>query len=75
MFSVSAQGSAPLHYQWQRDGVHIAGATEPYVVVGAATLADDGARFTVEVRNAHGRITSSAGELFVVDRDASMPWL
>ncbi|QYM79023.1 Ig-like domain-containing protein [Horticoccus luteus] len=27
MFTISAEGAAPLHYQWQRDGVDLPGAT------------------------------------------------
>lgn len=64
-FSVSATGSAPLRYQWQRNGVDVAGATGPTLVTPALTLADHGARYRVVVSNAAGSVTSSEATLSV----------
>lgn len=64
-FSVSATGSAPLRYQWQRNGVDVAGATGPTLVTPALTLADHGARYRVVVSNAAGSITSAEATLSV----------
>ena len=44
-FSVSASGTAPLSYQWQRNGGNIPGATAPTYTLATTTLADDGAVF------------------------------
>jgi glucose/arabinose dehydrogenase len=63
-FSVSATGSQPLSYQWQRGTVNIAGATgSSYSLVAAA--GDSGATFRVVVTNAFGTATSSSATLTV----------
>jgi photosystem II stability/assembly factor-like uncharacterized protein len=64
-FSVGADGTAPLAYQWQRNGTDIAGATSASYSLAAAALADSGARFTVRVSNAAGSITSAEAVLTV----------
>lgn len=59
-FAVNAGGTPPLSYQWQRNGVDIAGATgDTYVLVGA-NLADDGAQFSVRVTNSAGAYIASS---------------
>jgi glucose/arabinose dehydrogenase len=65
-FRVSATGSPPLAYQWQRDNQPIGGATGPGYTLPAATVADSGASFRVVVSNAHGDVTSAAARLTVV---------
>jgi glucose/arabinose dehydrogenase len=64
-FSVSAGGTQPLSYQWQRDGVNIPGATSASYTLSNAQLADDGADFGVVVTNAHGSATSNVATLTV----------
>lgn len=64
-FSVTATGSAPLSYQWQRNGSDIAGATAASYTLTVATLADAGATFAVRVSNPGGSITSAAAALSV----------
>lgn len=64
-FSVAAGGSAPLRYQWRRNGVDIAGATRASYTLEAPTLADDGARFSVWVSNSAGRVQSAEATLQV----------
>jgi alpha-tubulin suppressor-like RCC1 family protein len=70
-FSVTATGSAPLAYQWQRsdDGgatfAPVAGATGSQFTLMAA-LGDHNAQFRVVVTNAFGSVTSSAAVLSVV---------
>lgn len=64
-FSVTATGTPPLAYQWQRDGSAIAGATGADYTTPAATLADHGARFSVVVANAAGSVTSDPATLAV----------
>jgi glucose/arabinose dehydrogenase len=63
-FSVSATGSQPLTYQWQRGTTNIAGATgSSYAFVAAAS--DSGATFRVIVTNAFGTVTSNSATLTV----------
>lgn len=64
-FTVAAGGDAPLSYQWQRDGVAIAGATAASYTLPAAAAADTGANFRVVVSNAAGSATSDAATLTV----------
>jgi hypothetical protein len=64
-FGVAASGSAPLTYQWLRNGVEIAGATAASHTTAALTLADSGAVYSVRVGNAGGSITSAAAALVV----------
>jgi hypothetical protein len=63
-FAVAASGSAPLAYQWRRNGNDIAGATAASYSL-SATLADNGAAFSVVVSNSAGRATSNAAVLSV----------
>lgn len=65
VFAVEAKGSAPLSYQWQRNGTAIAGATATVLTLDAVTAADDGAQFQVVVKNAKGSVTSTAATLTV----------
>jgi len=66
VFFVEAQGTAPLHYQWQRDGVDIEGANEALYQLSAVSAEDDGAMFRVIVSNAAGSVTSAAARLIVL---------
>ncbi len=64
-FSVGAIGTPPLAYQWSKNGVPIAGATGASYTTPPATLADDGARFSVIVSNAAGTAASAEVSLAV----------
>jgi hypothetical protein len=64
-FSVTANGTAPLSYQWNKGGVAIPAATSPVYTTPATLLADSGSSFTVTVTNAGGSVTSSAATLTV----------
>jgi hypothetical protein len=57
-FSVTAAGTAPLGYQWKRDGADISGATASSYTIPAVALSDDHARFSVVVTNAAGNVAS-----------------
>jgi hypothetical protein len=63
-FSVTATGTAPLAYQWQRNGVNIAGATAATCSVVNAQSANVGS-YRVIVSNAAGSVTSTAATLTV----------
>jgi PKD repeat protein/lysophospholipase L1-like esterase len=54
-FTVKATGSAPLKYQWRKNGVDIAGATSAAYTTPGTTMADNGDKFRCVVTNAFGR--------------------
>ena len=64
-FSVVATGTAPLSYQWQKNGTAISGATSASYTTPATTSADNGATFVVVVSNVAGNVTSTAAKLTV----------
>jgi len=64
-FSVVASGTAPLTYQWRRDGVAVAGGTAAgFTLVSAAS--DDATVFDVVVGNSAGSVTSVGARLTVI---------
>jgi sugar lactone lactonase YvrE len=64
-FSVKASGTAPLSYQWQKNGVDIPGATQSTYTTPPATAADNGSLFRVIVSNIAGSVTSNQKTLTV----------
>jgi hypothetical protein len=64
-FSVTANGTAPLSYQWQKGGVAVSGATSASYTTPATQASDTGTTFTVTVTNAAGSVSSSAATLTV----------
>ncbi len=64
-FTVTATGSAPLSYQWQKDGVSITGATASGYTTPTTVRSDSGATFRCIVSNSAGADTSSAAVLSV----------
>jgi Immunoglobulin domain/Immunoglobulin I-set domain len=64
-YSVTATGTAPLSYQWRKNGTAIAGATSASYITPAATTADSGATFAVVVSNSAGSATSRSARLTV----------
>ena len=73
-FTVSATGTAPLGYQWRKDGValvdgvNISGSTAPTVYIVRAQIADAG-NYSVLATNAGGTVTS-ANALLTVSQPA-----
>lgn len=65
-FWVDCTGSNPLHYQWQKNGADLAGATEPSLWIGNAQPADSGS-YRVVVTNLFGTVTSETVTLTVTD--------
>ncbi|ADO69563.1 discoidin domain-containing protein [Stigmatella aurantiaca] len=65
-FTVTATGTAPMTFQWSRNGTAIAGATAASYTTPATTSADNNAQFTVRLTNSLGSATSSAASLTVV---------
>lgn len=65
-FTVSASGSAPLEYQWQRNGQNIPGANSAGYTLPSVSAADNGAQFRAIVSNEFGEATSNAATLTVI---------
>lgn len=64
-FSALATGSGLLSYQWQKNGVPIAGATSITYTTPAAIVADSGETFSVIVTGSGGQATSNTATLSV----------
>ena len=64
-FSVVASGTAPLTYQWQKNGSAISGATATSYTTPVTTTADSGELFRVVVSNSVGSVTSNSATLTV----------
>ena len=64
-FNVTANGSAPLNYQWRKAGTPLPGATNVAHTIAAAVPADAGA-YSVTVTNPQGSVTSSNASLTVL---------
>ena len=64
-FSVTATGTAPLSYQWQKNKANISGATAASYTTPATTSGDNGAKFDVVVSNSAGSMTSGTAMLTV----------
>ena len=64
-FSVSATGTAPMSYQWKKNGANITGAMSSSYTTPATTTADSGSTFSVVVTNSAGTATSNNATLTV----------
>jgi hypothetical protein len=65
-FTVRAEGSSPLSYQWKKDGQAVPGATGAALTLSNLTRQDAGV-YTVVVSNPAGSATSDPAELVVRD--------
>jgi len=63
-FVSGAAGSAPIHYQWLKNGAEVSGATNAVLAFAAATAADSGS-YTLSLSNSVGTLTSTAAQLLV----------
>lgn len=64
-FSVTATGTAPLSYQWRKNGVDLPGAVAAAYTTPATTVGDSGSLFSVAVSSPYGSVVSSAATLTV----------
>src|SRR6266581_9013348 len=64
-FSVVVSGTAPLNYQWQKNGADITGATSSSYMTPVTTTSDSGEMFRVMVSNSAGSATSNSAALTV----------
>jgi len=69
-FTVSASGTAPLSYQWQKNGVNITGATGATYTITSTSTASAG-QYRVVVANAAGSVTSNAATLTITAFNAA----
>jgi hypothetical protein len=64
VLSVTAGGTAPLSYQWRKNGSSIGGATNDAYTI-AHTWTENAGDYSVTVTNAFGAVTSNAATLAV----------
>ena len=64
-FTVTATGSAPLTYQWKKNGNNMDGATSSTYTLPATSIEDSGAVFAVVVSNSAGKASSNTATLTV----------
>lgn len=72
-FTVSATGTSPLTYQWQKGGAAISAAAGATYTTPVAAPTDSGAMFSVLVSNAAGSVTSRAAKLTVTAAAGGAP--
>lgn len=70
-FVVAASGTAPLSYQWKKNGADISGATQANYTINALTTGDAGS-YTCQVSNYCGSATSNAAALTVTAATGSI---
>ena len=71
-FTVVADGTAPIAYQWQFNGANISAATNASYSIGSVTTNNAG-NYTVIVTNNFGSVTSSVAALAVFLPAIAMP--
>ena len=64
-FTVVATGTAPLTYQWQKNGVNISGATNSSLTLTSVGSTSNAGTYTVIVSNSAGSVRSSGAALMV----------
>ena len=62
---MATTGTAPMTYQWNRNGSAIGGAVSSSYTTALVTSADNGAQFTVVVTNSAGSVSSTSALLTV----------
>ncbi len=65
-FDIGVGGKGPLIFQWRRNGVAIPGATAAVYTVPVVIADDNGAKYSVVVRNDRDTVTSSDATLTVL---------
>lgn len=68
-FGVAATGTAPLAYQWVKDGLNVPGATNASLSLSNVQLSQAG-NYTVVITNTAGSLTSSVVALTILVPDA-----
>ena len=63
--SVTVEGTDPISFQWQFDGIDIVGATDSTLVLDNVQTADEGS-YGVWISNSAGSVTSTAATVTVI---------
>src|SRR5690606_32621899 len=71
--NVNASGTAPITYQWRKDGVAIPGANSEHLMITQASSTDAGT-YDCIVSNEAGSVTSTSAELVVKDSGLTLVW-
>ncbi len=74
VFAFGFDGTAPLAFQWYKNGTAIDGATDPILVLTGVLFADNQSKYKCQVSNAVGSATSNEATLTVV-QDVTPPVL
>ena len=69
-FAVVATGTGTLSYQWSKNSSAISGASSGTYVTAAATLADQGAKFSADITDTYGSVTASSPATLTVIQGA-----
>ena len=64
-FSVTASGSDPISYQWNKDGTPISGAINASYTTPTTSAADNDSTFSVNINNPAGSVTSATVRLLL----------
>jgi hypothetical protein len=64
-FSVATTGTAPMTYQWSRNGSPIIGATSSLYTTASTATSDNGSQFSIRVSNSAGNVVSIPATLTV----------
>jgi hypothetical protein len=72
-FAVTADGTAPLLYQWRKNAANIANAVSASYTTPPTAAADNGAKYDVVVSNSVGTVTSVAATLAVSSTATTAP--
>lgn len=62
-FTVSANGTSPIQYQWQKNGLTIPGANAATLTIAATSMADSNAQFRCIINNPYGGDTSNSARI------------
>jgi hypothetical protein len=62
-FRIIARGTAPLHYQWKKNGSNITGASKAAYTTPPATVGDNRSLFSVDFTNSISTVTNNDATL------------
>jgi 6-phosphogluconolactonase (cycloisomerase 2 family) len=72
VFAATVSGTAPLSFQWRRNGVDILGANTPILRLDGVASAQAGS-YVLQVGNPAGNVQSTAQQLTVAPAGAALP--
>jgi flagellar hook assembly protein FlgD len=72
-FSIGATGTAPLAYQWRKNGSNISGATGSSYTTPSLSLSNDGDTYTCRVSNSAGSVISNGAKVTISSEPTPPP--